>query len=43
MYFKMHHIERQNDFWTKNTNNRCLSKIREYWMYTELHICITQK
>ena len=37
-YCKMRHIERQNDFCTKNANNRFLSKIREYWIDVRLHI-----
>ena len=38
LYCKMCHIERQNDFCTKNVNNRFLSKIREYWIDVRLHI-----
>ena len=34
----MRHIERQNDFCTKNANNRFLSKIREYWIDVRLRI-----
>ena len=36
----MRHIERQNDLWTKNANNRFLSKIWEYW--TDEHLCIVK-
>ena len=36
----MGHIERQNDFWTKNANNCFLSKIWEYW--TDVHLCIVK-
>ena len=38
LYWKMRHIERQNDFCTKNANNRFLSKIREYWIDVRLRI-----
>ena len=38
LYCKMRHIERQNDFCTKNANNRFLSKIREYWIDVRLRI-----
>ena len=38
LYYKMRHIERQNDFCTKNANNRFLSKIREYWIDVCLRI-----
>ena len=34
----MRHIERQNDFCTKNANNRFLSKIREYCKDVRLRI-----
>ena len=34
----MRHIEHQNDFCTKNANNRFLSKIREYWIDVRLRI-----
>ena len=37
LYCKMRHIERQNDFCTKNAN-RFLSKIREYWIDVRLRI-----
>ena len=36
----MHHIERQNEFWTKNANNRFLSKISEY--ISDVHLCIVK-
>ena len=36
----MHHIERQNEFWTKNANNRFLSKISKY--STDVHLCIVK-
>ena len=35
---KMHHIERQNDFRTKNANNSFLSKIWECWTDVDLRI-----
>ena len=38
LYCKMRHIERLNDFCTKNANNRFLSKIREYWIDVRLRI-----
>ena len=38
LYRKMRHIERQNDFCTKNANNRFLSKIRECWIDVRLRI-----
>ena len=38
LYCKMRHIECQNDFCTKNANNRFLSKIREYWIDVRLRI-----
>ena len=38
LYCKIRHIERQNDFWTKNDNNGFLSKIWEYWTDVHLHI-----
>ena len=38
LYCKMRHKERQNDFCTKNANNRFLSKIREYWIDVRLRI-----
>ena len=34
----MRQIERQNDFCTKNANNRFLFKIREYWIDVRLHM-----
>ena len=34
----MRHIEHQIDFWTKNANNRFLSKIWEYWTDVNLRI-----
>ena len=34
----MRHIERQNDFWTKNANNSISSKIWEYWTDVYLRI-----
>ena len=34
----MRHMERQNDFCTKNANNRFLSKIWEYWTDVRLGI-----
>ena len=40
LYCKMCHIERQNDFCTKNANNRFLSKIREYWI--DVCLCIVK-
>ena len=36
----MRHIERQNDFCTKNANDRFLSKIREYWI--DVRLCIVK-
>ena len=37
----MRHIQRKNDFWTKNANNRCLSKSKNiYW--TDVHLCIVK-
>ena len=38
----MYHIERQNDFCTKNANNRFLSKIREYWIDVRLRIVTSE-
>ena len=40
LYCKLRHKERQNDFWTKNDNNRFLSKIWEYW--TDMHLQIVK-
>ena len=34
----MRHIERQNDLWTKNANNKFVSKIWEYWTNVHLRI-----
>ena len=36
----MRHIERQNDFWTKNANNIFLSKIWKCW--TDVHLRIVK-
>ena len=38
LYCRMRHIERQNDFCTKNANSRLLSKIREFWIDVRLRI-----
>ena len=40
LYSQMRHIERQNDFCTKNANNRFLSKNREYWI--DVRLCIVK-
>ena len=38
IYCKIRHIERQNDFWTKNANNIFLSEIWKYWIDVHLRI-----